>query len=116
MVGMGFFVPAFVLAIVLMVATLVPVVVMVPIMVMLETPVRTVPVASVVVAFRVAWKHPDCASVRRMCPIAPVPVIMTLRRIPIALDPHKPGIFRMGTWRSNGDHLGCRRCADLDSD
>jgi len=52
---MSFFVPAFVLAVVLVPATLVPVVVMVPAMVMLDTPVRTVPVASVVAASCVVW-------------------------------------------------------------
>lgn len=115
-IGMSFFVPAFVLAVVLVPAILVPVVVMIPFMVMLDTPVRTVPVASVVAAISIVWNDPYCASIWRVRPIASVPVIMTLRRIPIALDPQKPGIFRVGAWRENGDRSGCRRRADLDSD
>src|SRR6516165_5949405 len=112
---MSFFVPAFVLAVVFVPATLVPVVVMVPVMVVLETPLRTVPVAAVVVAFCIVWNDPDCANIRRTRPIASVPVIMALHRIPVALDPHEPAIFRIGAWRVNGDHLGCRWRADLDS-
>ena len=62
---MSFFVPAFVLAVVLVPATLVPVVVVVPVMVMLDPSVRTVPVTSVVAAFSVVWNDPGCASIRR---------------------------------------------------
>src|SRR5262252_5028592 len=71
------FVPAFVLAVVLVPATVVPIVVMVPVMVVLETPVRTVPVATVVAALVIVRNDPDRALIRRTGPVASVPVIMT---------------------------------------
>ena len=111
-----FFVPAFVLAVVLVPATVVPIAVMVPVMVVLEPPMWTAPVTSVVVALSIMWNDPDCANIRRTRPVASVPVIMTVRRIPVAGDPHVLVIFRIGAWRANGDHLGWRRCADLNSD
>jgi len=73
-------------------------------------------VASVIVALSIMWNDPDCANIRRTRPVASVPVIMTVRRIPVAGDPHVLVIFRIGAWRANGDHLGWRRCADLNSD
>src|SRR5262245_61156367 len=111
-----FFVPAFVLAVVLVPATVVPIAVVVPVMVVLETPVRTSPIANVVAALFIVWNDPDRANIRRTGPVASVPVIMTLRRIPVAVDPHELFIFRIGAWRANGDHSGCRRCDDLNSD
>ena len=111
-----FFVPAFVLAVVLVPATVVPIAVMVPVMVVLEPPMWTAPVTSVVVALSIMWNDPDCANIRRTRPVASVPVIMTVRRIPVAGDPHVLVIFRIRAWRANGHHLGWRRCADLNSD
>jgi hypothetical protein len=102
-VVMSFFVPTFVLAVVLMPASVIPIVVMVPCMIMLDTPVRTVPVATVVVALCIVWNHRDCANIWRTRPIASVPMIITLRRIPVAL-----------ACRANGDHPRWGRCADLD--
>src|SRR6516162_4255394 len=97
-------------------ATVVPIPVMVPVMVVLETPVRTAPVAGVVAALSIMWNDPDCANIGRTRPVASVPVIMTVRRIPVAVDPHELVIFRIGARWANGDHLGWRRCADLNSD
>src|SRR5215475_9897582 len=101
---MSFFVPAFVLAVVLVPATVIPIVVMVPVMVMLDTPVRPIPVASVIVALCIVWNHPDCSNIGRASPIASVPMIMTLCRIPVALDPQEAVVFRLRAWRANGDH------------
>src|SRR5215467_4324359 len=111
-----FFVPAFVLAVVFVPATMVPIAVMVPVMVVLETPVRTSPVATVVAALFIVWNDPDRANIRRTRPVASVPVIMTVYRIPVAVDPHELVIFRIGAWRANGDHSRWGRCADLNSD
>src|SRR5262249_43250082 len=88
---------------------------MVPVMVMLETPARTSPVATVVAALCILWNDPDHAHICRTRPVAAVPVIRTLRRIPVAVDPHELVIFRCGAWRANGDRSGWRRCADLNS-
>src|SRR5215471_9915901 len=107
-VVMSLFVLAFVLAVVLVPATVIPIVVMVPVMVMLATPVGTVPVASIVMALCVVWNDPGCSNIWRASPIASVPMVMTLHRIPVALDPHEAVIFRLGAGRANGDHLGCR--------
>src|SRR5215475_1750693 len=85
-------------------------------MVVLETSARTSPVASVIAALSIVWNDPDRANVRRTRPVASVPVIMTVRRIPVAVDPNELVIFRIGAWRANGDHSGLRRCADLNSD
>src|SRR5262245_38799472 len=75
-----FFVPAFVLAVVVVPATVVPIAVMVPVMVVLEMPVRTAPVASIVAALSIMWNDPDCANIRWARPVASVPVIMTDRK------------------------------------
>src|SRR5215470_3255758 len=91
-----FFVPAFVLAVVLVPATVVPIAVMVPVMVVLETPARTSPVATVVAALFIVWKDPDRAYIRWTRPVASVPVIMSVRRIPVTVDPHVLVIFRIG--------------------
>src|SRR6516162_8477378 len=56
------------------------------------------------------------ANIRRTRPVAPVPVIMTARRIPVAVDPHELFIFRIGAWRANGDRSRWGRCTDLNSD
>ena len=111
-----FFVPAFVLAVVFVPATAVAIVVVVPVMVVLEAPARTAPVATVVAAFFIMWNEPDGANIRRPRPVASVPVIMTFRRIPVAVDPHVFVIFRIGAGRAHGDHPRRGRCADLDSD
>src|SRR5215472_18223706 len=111
-----FFVPAFVLAVVFVPATVVPIAVMVPVMVVLETPARTSPVATVVVALFIVRGDPDRANIRRTRPVASVPVIMTFHRIPVAVDPHELVIFRIGAWRANGDHSRWGRCANLNSD
>src|SRR5215472_7928901 len=111
-----FFVPAFVLAVVFMPATAVPIAVMVPMMVVLETPVRTSPVATVVAALFIVWNDPDRTDIRRTRPVASVPIIMTVHRIPVAVDPHELVIFRIGAWRANGHYSRWGRCADLNSD
>jgi hypothetical protein len=111
-----FLVPAFVLAVVFVPATAVAVVVMVPVMVVLEAPARTAPIATVVAALFIVWNDPDRANIRRTRPVAPVPVIMTLRRIPVAVDPRVRVVFRIRAWRAHGDHSRRGRCADLDSD
>src|SRR5215470_1158386 len=95
-----FFVPAFVLAVVFVPATVVPTAVMVPVMVVLEPPARTSPEATVVAAVFIVWNDPDRAIIRRTGPVASVPVIMTLHRIPVAVDPHVL-IFGTGAWRPN---------------
>src|SRR5215475_12886448 len=95
---------------------MVPITVTVPVMVVVETSVRTTPVTAVVAGFSIVWKDPDRANIRRTRPVASVPVIMTVRRIPVAVDPHEFLIFRIGAWRANGDHSGWGRCADLNSD
>src|SRR5262245_25972796 len=110
-----FFVPAFVLAVALVPATAVPIALVVPVMVVLETPARTSPVANVVAALFIVRNDPDRAKIRRTRPVASVPVIVTVRRIPVAVDPHELVIFRFGAWRANGDHSGWRRCADLNA-
>src|SRR5215472_15749996 len=98
-----FFVPAFVLAVVFVPATAVPIAVMVPVMVVLETPVRTSPVATVVAALFIVWNDPDRANIRRTRPVAAVPVIVTFHRIPVAVDPRVlVFIFGIGAWRANG--------------
>src|SRR5215471_9041926 len=104
------------LAVVFVPATMVPIAVMVPVMFVLETPVRTSPVASVVAALFIVRNDPDRANIRRTRPVASVPVIMTVCRIPVAVDPHELVIFRIGAWRANGDHSGWGWCADLNSD
>ena len=97
------FVPAVVLAVVFMPATVVPIAVMVPVMVVLEAPVLTPPVATVVAALFIVGSDPDRALIRRTGPVASVPVIMTLHRIPVAIDPRVlVFIFGIGAWRANG--------------
>jgi hypothetical protein len=84
-------------------ATVVPIAVMVPVMVVLEAPMRTPPVATVVAALFIVRNDPDRALIRRKRPVASVPVIMTLHRIPVAIDPHVlVFIFGIGAWRANG--------------
>src|SRR5215471_4968510 len=115
-VVVSFFVPAFVLAVVFVPAAVVTIVVMVPVVVVLDAPVRTFPVATVVVAPFIVWNDPDRANIRRTRPVSSGRVIMTLRWIPVAVDPHVRVTFRIGAWRAHGDHSRRGRCADLDSD
>src|SRR5213593_429297 len=98
-----FFVPAFVLAVVFVPAAAVAIAVMVPVMVVLEAPARTAPVAAVVAAPFIGWNDPDRANIGRTRPVASVPGIMTVLRIPVALDP-RVLIFWAGALRANGDH------------
>src|SRR5262249_10851770 len=114
-VAVIFFVPTFVLAVVFVPATVVAIMIMVPMMVVLDAPARTVPVATVIVATFVVWNDPDRADISRTRPVASVPGIMALRRIPVAVDPHVPAISRIGAWRAHGDHSRRGWCADLDS-
>src|SRR5215471_11087483 len=111
-----FLIPTFVLAIVFVPPTVVALKVMIPVMVVLEASVRTAPVATVVAALFIVWGDPDRANIRRTRPVASMPVIMTVHRIPVAVDPHVLVIFRIGAWRANGHHSGRRRCANLNSD
>src|SRR5215469_1004989 len=113
---MIFLVPALMLTIIFVPATVVPIAVMVPMMVVVETPVRTVPVATVVAALFIVWNNPDRANIRRTRPVASVPGIMTVHRIPVAVDPRVLAISRIGAWRTSGDHSRCGWCADLNSD
>src|SRR5215467_6012778 len=98
-----FFIPAFVLAVVFVPATAVAFLVMIPVMVVLEASVRTAPVTTMVAALFIVWGDPDRANIRRTRPVASMPVIMTLHRIPVAVDPHVLVILGIGTWRTNGD-------------
>src|SRR5215469_4923167 len=107
-------VPAFVLAVVVP-PPVVAIVVIVPVMVVLEASALTVPVATVVAALSIVWSYPDRASIRRTRPVALVPAITTLHRIPIAIDPQVL-IYRTGAWRPNPYHARLGRCADLNSD
>src|SRR5215470_17640736 len=102
-----FFIPAFVLAVVFVPTTAVALPVMIPVMVVLEAAVRPAPVATVVAALFIVWGDPDRANIRRTRPVASMPV---------AVDPHVLVIFRIGAWRTNGDHSRRGRCADLNSD
>ena len=111
-----FFIPAFVLAVVFVPATAVALPGMIPVMVVLEASVRTAPVATVVAVFFIVWDDPDRTNIRRTRPVASMPVIMTLHRIPVAVDPHVLVTFRIGAWGANGDHSWRWRCADLNSD
>ena len=86
-----FLVPALVLTVVFVPAIVVPIAVMVPVMVVLDTPVRTAPVATVVATLFIVWDNPSCANIRRTSPVASVPRIMTVHRIPVAIDPHVIG-------------------------
>ena len=80
-----FLVPPLVLTVVFVPAIVVAIAFMVPVMVVLDTPVRTVPVASVVAALFIVWNNPNRATIRRTSPVASVPRIMTVHRIPVAL-------------------------------
>src|SRR5215467_888554 len=110
------FVPALVLTVVFVPATVVPIAVMVPVMVVLETPLRTTPVATVVAALFIVRNNPNRANIRRTRPVAAVPVIVTVHRIPVAVDPRVLVIFRFGAWRTSGNHSRCGRRSDLNSD
>ena len=116
MVATIFLVPALVLTVVSVPAIVVPIAVMVPVMVVLDTPVLTVPVASEVTALFIVRNNPNRATIRRTSPVASVPRIMTVHRIPVAFDPHVLVILWVGAWRSSGDHSRCGRCDDLNSD
>src|SRR5579871_1213958 len=111
-----FFMPALVLSVVFAPAIAVALPVMIPVVVVLEASARTAPVATVVAALLIVWGDPDRANIRRPRPVASMPVVMTIHRIPVAVDPHVPVIFRIGVWRANGNHSRRRRCADLNSD
>src|SRR5215468_2028114 len=111
-----FLIPTFVLAIVFVPPTVVALPVMIPVMFVLEASVRTAPVATEVAALFIVWDDPDRANIGRKRPVASMPVIMTVHRIPVAVDPHVLVIFRIGAWRANGDHSRRGRCADLNSD
>src|SRR5215467_4455736 len=108
-------VPAFVLAVVFVPAAAIAIAVMVPAMLVLEAPVLAGPVATVVAAPFIAWNDPDRSRIRRARPVALVPAITTLHRVPVAFDPHVL-IFRTRAWRAIGYHPRFGRHADLDSD
>jgi len=77
-VVVSFFVPAFVLAVVFVPAIVVAIAVMVPVMVVLEAPVRTSPVATVVATRFIMWNDSDRADIWWTRPVASVPVIVTV--------------------------------------
>src|SRR5690349_13803082 len=85
------FVPAFVFSVVMVIvvapAVAVPNVLAVPVMVVFNSAAFPLPVAAVVMAALVARNDPDGALVRRTRPVAPVPGVAAVDRIPVAVHP-----------------------------
>jgi hypothetical protein len=84
----------------------------VPAVVMLEAPTISVPVTVVVTATFPTRPDPNCSAVRRHSPITPVPNVMAVYGIPVAVHPRVAGS------RCNWSriHARRRRSANSDSD
>src|SRR5258708_28885441 len=71
----------------------------IPFVAMLKAAAIAFPVAVEIEAALVAWTNPAGAGIRSASPIAFVPAVMSVRGIPIAVNPHKVGP-RRGRWRN----------------
>ena len=116
-----FLVPTLVLAVVVvavfMPAATVPIVVAVPMMVVFEMSARAVPVSAVVAPAFIPWHNPDCALIRPARPVAPVPVVVSADRIPVAFHPGVLiDVLWFGARRPNRIHTWLRWRSDDDSD
>ncbi len=76
-----------ILAMVIVPAIRIAVVVAIPSMIVIETSVRSIPIARVELSTFVTRTNPACAFIGRPAPIAFVPTIVATGRIPIAIDP-----------------------------
>ena len=80
------FVAAFVMPVSVFV---VAILLLVPLVIMLDTSTVAVPMAVVIVLALIVWLDPVSADVGRLRPVAVVPHVVVVDRIPVALDPHE---------------------------
>src|ERR1700726_1328565 len=93
-------------------AVVVSVMLAVPAVIMLEAPTISVPVTVVVAAPFPTRSNPDCSTIRRLSPIAPVPNVAAVYGIPVAVHPHIAG----SRCHWSRIHPRRRRSANSDSD
>ena len=111
--------PPFVLAVVMMIVIMptstVAVAIPIPVVIVLEPASRSIPVSCVVSAAFIVRHHPHGTFIRPPRPVARVPQIASVHRIPVTIH---PGIlrFRPRTRRPNCHHAWRRRRTDLNSD
>ena len=101
-----------VIVVTFVVAVEISVMITVPVMVVLKSAVISIPVTSEVSFSIMVWSNPLSAFVRRLGPIASVPLVVMSHRIPIAFDPNEG---RPGSDRRYGNYAGRWRSADSDS-
>jgi hypothetical protein len=80
-------------------------------MVVMDVASAAFPMTGVVTAALIIRRHPIRIRIRRTRPVAVVPPILTVRRVPITLDPHVVGT---GLWRDVVRARRWRRRADVD--
>ena len=76
---------------------MVAITVAIPFVAMLKAAAIAFPVAVEIESALVAWTNPAGAGIRSASPITFVPAVMSVRGIPIAVNPDKVGA-RRGTW------------------
>jgi hypothetical protein len=80
-----------VVVIVVTITVTIAVAVVIPLVVMFEASSVAFPVTFKIEAAIVAWSHPACARIRGKSPIALVPTIVSVDRIPVTVDPNVLG-------------------------
>jgi len=89
---------------------LIPLPVLVPAMVVMNIAPLTFPMTRVVLAALIVRRHPIRIRIGRVRPVAVVPTILTVLRVPVPLDPH---IVGTGLWRNAIRARGRRRGAHV---
>ena len=94
---------------------MVAITVAIPFVAMLKAASIAFPVAVEIESALVPWTHPAGAGIRSASPITFVPAVMSVRGIPIAVNPDKVGA-RRGTWLNYHSRRGRRANPDADTD
>src|ERR1700719_799212 len=87
----------------------------IPFVAMLKAAAIAFPVAAEIESALVAWTNPAGAGIRSASPITFVPAVMSVRGIPIAVNPHKVPA-RRGRWRNYHARRGRRTNPDAHTD
>ena len=87
----------------------------IPFMAMLKAAAIAFPVAVEIESALVAWTNPAGAGIRSASPITFVPAVMSVRGIPIAVNPEKVGA-RRARWLDYHSRRGRRANPDADTD